>query len=368
MNIKDKSILPVVKVFKKLVQIDSPSGKEGTMCRYLINWAKQNNLYFRVDKIGNLLIKTFKDKPKTEPFLLCAHMDTVEPGCGIKPMIENGIIKSSGNTVLGADNKSTLAAMIVAYEELKEAGIQLSPLEFLFTVKEESGGGVEFFNVDWLSSKKGLICDSSNPLGGIVLRSPYLYNFHVTIEGKAVHASMPDKGVNALESAVQILEKIPVGLLDSGDTTINVGLISGGSGINTVPELVQFSGEVRSYDQDRFESWLNKIERIVNEKNNSKQGLKVKFYKDGYLPGYSFSKSDDYVKFLTDIFDKTRHPVEYYLYSGGSDGNVLNDKGLKVVNVTDATKYTHTVNEQIKVKDLEELKNFIKEVLTYIYK
>lgn len=338
-------------LFLQLVQIDSPSGHEEKISSFLQKWLKKNSFQFKIDKVGN--IYATNNKPG-KPLLLCAHMDTVQPGVGIKPVIMSGVIKSSGNTILGADNKVAIAAILTAIETTKSN----QALELLFTVKEETGGGVEFFPFEWIKAKQGLIFDSAKPLGGIVLRSPYIYNFHVKLFGQAAHASLPQEGINAFTPAINILQQIKVGSLDDGETTINVGLIKGGTGINTIPDNIVISGEVRSYDKKLFKKHLDHIKDVF-EKETKKVGVKLEFTLDGYCSGYAFFKSDTFIKQIEKILVDEGLKCEYYEHSGISDANVLIDHGILTINLTDGVKYPHTTKEEISEQNLMQLTSII---------
>lgn len=340
-----------IKTFLKLVQIDSPSGHEEKMSSFLQNWLKKNNFDFKIDKVGNIYANN--NKPG-EPLLLCAHMDTVQPGEGIKPVIKNGVIKSSGNTILGADNKVAIAAILTAVEMDKSG----KALEFLFTVKEETGGGVEYFLFKWIKAKQGLIFDSAKPLGGIVLRSPYIYNLHAKLFGQAAHASLPQDGVNAFSPAINALQQIKVGSLDNGETTINVGLIKGGTGINTVPDNVVISGEVRSYDKNLFKKHLDNIKKVF-EKEAKKGGVKLNLTLDGYCSGYTHAKNNDLINKIGLIYKDMGLETIYYTYSGISDANVLNEHGIQVINLTDGVKHPHTTKEEVSEQNLTQLTSII---------
>lgn len=342
----------VIDLFTHIVTIDSPSGSESRMRRFLYSWLKSQGFAAKKDRVGNLYAR---NEVAGSPLLLSAHMDTVKPGIGIKPVIAEGIIKSDGTTILGADNKTAVAAIMTAVEG---AG-NTKPLELLFTVKEETGGGVELFPFEWLTAKKGVIFDKADPLGGIVLNSPYILNFHVTITGKATHASTPQDGINAFSPAFRALAETGVGQLDNGKTTVNIGLINGGYGINTVPEELTIAGEVRCYDKKLFDTRLAGI-RAAFESEAKADGAKITFTTDGYCGGYSFAKDDDFICDIADIYKLHGLPVTYYEHSGISDANVLNEKGIKTVNLTDGGKFPHTKEEQIAVADLEKLVKIVR--------
>lgn len=290
--------------FIKLVSIYSPSGEEKEMINYLKEWFSKYKLKPRIDKVGNLYVKI---RGKGEPILFCAHMDTVNPGVGIKPIVKNGYIYSSGNTILGADNKAFIASLLTALALNKSQ----RAIELLFTVKEETGGGIEFFTFNWIKSKKAVTFDSAKPIGGIILRSPYVFNFHVLLIGKATHSSTPAKGKNAIIPALELINNIQVGELDKKETTINIGLISGGVGINIIPEKIQFSGEVRSYNQKLLYKHVNHIETIT-KKIADKYSVKYKLSKDGFCPGYVHRDNDNFVKDIRKIYTNLNLKTKYY--------------------------------------------------------
>lgn len=338
----------VVDIFLKLVTIDSPSGHEQGMVEYVKNWLDKVGLNYQTDLKGNILAKKLGIG---SPILFCVHMDTVEPGKGIKPnLINNKIIKSSGNTILGADNKAAIASLMAAIEET----LSLKSFELLFTVDEENGNGLNKFPFSWIKSKIGFNFDSIKPIGSIILRSPNICLFESEFNGKASHSSTPENGINALTPAIKALNKIKVGKLNNGETTINIGLISGGTGANTIPEKVFIKGEIRSYQKKLFDFHLNKIKIIFKDSN---------FSTSGFAPGYCHKKTSVLVKKIKKVYDLLNIKPLYHSYSAVSDTNILNSKGIEVINLGDGVLNAHTINEQIKVNDLIELKNIIKKIL-----
>ncbi len=334
--------------FIELVRINSPSGNEQGMINYVKNWLDKIGLNYKVDSKGNILAKKPGIGP---PILFCTHMDTVEPGRGIKPiLINNKIIKSSGKTILGADNKAAVASLMVAVEET----MSLKSFELLFTVDEENGSGLNNFSFESIKSKLGFTFDSIKPIGSIILRSPYICIFEAEYAGLASHSSASEKGINALIPAIIALNKIKVGQLDKGETTINIGLISGGTGINIVPDKVMIKGEIRSYQKKLFNLHLNKIKSIFKESN---------FSTSGFAPGYCHKKTSLLIKKVNKIYDSLNIKPECYMYSAVSDANILNSKGIEVINLGDGVENAHTVNEQINLNDLIKLNNIIRKIL-----
>lgn len=345
--------------FLKIVKIDSPSGYEKNMISYIINWLKQKKLPYKLDSSGNILAQ---NNLKSQPILFCVHLDTVEPGRGIKPIIKNGIVKSLGKTILGADNKAAVASLLTAIEEHLKTKQNSRSFELLFTVKEETGGGLDDFPFEWIQSKIAFTFDYPKPLGGIILQSPNIANFYTEIKGKAWHSSEPEKGINALIPIIKSLTKIKIGLLDNGLTTINIGQIHGGSGINTILEKIKIAGEIRSYDKNLFNNHLNKIKKIFSDQSK-RHSTKLKFWVDGFCPGYKHDKNDPEIMKIAKIFSKLSLTPKYYLKSAVSDANILNQKGIKTINLTDGVKNSHTINESVTIKNLVKLTEIIKSFL-----
>lgn len=338
----------VIDIFFKLVTINSPSGQEQEMIKYVKNWLNKINLNYQVDPKGNILAKKPGIGP---PILFCVHLDTVEPGRGIKPIVINKkTIRSLGKTILGADNKVAVASLMVAVEET----LSLKSFELLFTVDEENGNGLNKFPFNWIKSKIGFTFDSIRPIGSVILRSPYYHLFEAEFDGIASHSSIPENGINALIPAIKALNKIKVGSLDKDETTINIGLINGGTGTNTVPEKVFIKGEIRSYQKKLFYHHVNKIKSIFKDAK-----LKI----SGFSPGYSHKKTSILINKINKIYDLLNVKSLYYSYSAVSDANILNSKGIEVVNLGDGVENAHTVNEQIKIDDLIKLKMIIIKIL-----
>lgn len=356
----------VKEYFIELVKIDSPSGGERAIAEYLIGWLEGLGFFVQQDAIGNVFasINVTKDSPAL--LLLCAHMDTVQPGIGIKPILKNGVITSDGETILGADNKAAIAAMMQAVEVFfADPNNSKKPLEVLFTVKEETGGGVDLFNFSLPTAKTVLICDYAKPIGTVALGAPFITNFVFEVIGKASHSSRPELGQNALSGLAYLLKMIEIGRLDKGLTTVNIGEVSCGSGINTTPEKCVIKGEVRSFKVSLFNNKLNELKGLRKETINA-TNLSVDFSTNGYCPGYLYSEDDKPVKFAEKVLYTVlgRVPLLDKTF-GVSDANILAHAGFDTILISDGVVNPHTVHESVTVKDLEVLSRVVLGFLEY---
>src|SRR5271167_222978 len=134
-------------LFLELVQIDSISRRERDVALRLQREIEACGATCKFDRAGERvkgntgnLIGRIPGKIKgAPPILLCAHMDTVVPGEGVKPIVEGDIIRTDGTTVLGGDDKSGCAIICEVLHRLKEAEIPHGPIEAVFTICEEIG-------------------------------------------------------------------------------------------------------------------------------------------------------------------------------------------------------------------------------------
>ena len=353
-NVYDISYMDaVVTQFMDLVRIDSPSNEEAGIADYLENWLNNHGFSVNRDHLNNLLGKR---EGAGESLLFTAHMDTVEPGRGIKPEIQDDRIVSDGSTILGCDNKAPLAAMLTGVEEYLSINGNPRPIELLFTVKEETGDGLNGFDFSAIQSKKGIAIDLGKDVGGIAISSPFVTNFHVTFTGKAAHIRVMEQGNSAVTPLGEFLSEIRTGRADEGETSINIGLVSAGTGTNTVAAQAKIGGDLRSHDKVFFERKLSEIENAA-KRAGEKNGITVHFYTDGYCPGYAFDEENELVQSVKRINEQLGlKPILWKAFSV-SDVNMLHNAGLNVINLGDGVIGHHTTEESISIENLVILKN-----------
>ncbi len=234
----------LIQTFKSLVKIDSPSGDEGKYAEFLDARFEKAGCKVERDLYGNLIAKR---GGSGVPIILSAHLDTVEPGRGIKPQFVNGILKSDGSTILGGDAKAGISIILEALDTLMQNDFDCRPLEIVLTKEEETSlGGAKNLNYSKIKAKEGIVFDGDEKVNQIYISSPTYYNLDATITGIGAHAGVePEKGLSAIKIASQIIHSLPLGRIDP-ETTVNIGLIEGGSARNAVPETVKLYGEIRS--------------------------------------------------------------------------------------------------------------------------
>ncbi len=167
-NLEPKSLF---KFFGEILSIPRPSKHEEKMTEYLINWAKERNLDYESDEIGNVIIRKGATKGKENSPWVClqSHIDMVcEKNSdkdfdfekdAIVPKIEGEWLKADGTT-LGADDGIGVATALAI---LDANDIEHGPIECLFTVDEETGlSGAEALSPNVLKSRILLNLDSED--------------------------------------------------------------------------------------------------------------------------------------------------------------------------------------------------------------
>lgn len=344
----------LTQTFLDLVRIDSPSGHEEKVREYVVEFVKKLGLESVQDKRGNLIVKV---DGVGEPLFLGAHLDTVEPGRNIKPQIISGIIKSDGNTILGADNKVAVAAILEVLKHLIENKIQTRPLDVVFTLAEEEDFGSADLDYKKIKAKKGYIFDSLVSLGSIITASPFYNKLDIKIIGKAAHASLPDQAINALRIFNVALNGIKLGRINN-KTIANIGMINGGHARNTIPGEITISGEVRSFAEKEVEAYskfiVDKFREIVMRFGGK---IDAEIIKEN--PGYEYDKNDEFILKTKKIIKNFGLKPVLVKKWACSDANIFNSKGIKVLNLGDGVCNPHTVKENVSISDIIKLSELI---------
>jgi tripeptide aminopeptidase len=349
----------LVSTFFDLVRIDSPSGGEQEVVDYIVRRLRAFEIEPKVDSILNVIGRF---PGKGEPLLMNAHMDSVEPCRGIQPQIVDGIIKSDGTTILGSDDRAGVAAILEALQVLYEDKIPHHPIEVVFSAQEEPGlNGSRALDMKQLKSKMGVVLDSHGPVGTVVVQAPGHVYVDATIIGKAAHSGVaPEKGIHAIAVAADAIAAIPLGRV-APETTVNIGVIKGGTGRNIVPERCEITGEVRSRRASHLKSYPNLMVREL-KKAAKKRGAKVEVEVHTAYEGYKFTGRDPIVKLVSEAVKRIGRKPELGIVGGGSDANMFNSRGIAAVPISIGADGIHTTDEWIPVAELVKCAELLVEI------
>ncbi len=364
----------LVDYFISLIKIDSESKNEKAVALKIAEDLRNLGAEVTFDNahektggnIGNLY-GYFNGNIDKKPILFCAHMDTVVPGNGIKPQIKDDRIVTDGTTILGADDKSGIAEIIWAIKEINETNEDHAPIEVLFTISEEIGLlGAKLVDLSNIRSEFGYALDS-HEVGHVVTGAPSQNSMKFTIHGKGSHAgAAPEFGVSAIQIASEAISKMKLGRIDE-ETTCNIGIIKGGTATNIIPKEVILEAEARSHDKDKLQKVTDDIKQIlIDTAATYKLGdfqASVESIIQKEYPAFVLQDDDPCILLAKKATENIGLPFKSGISGGGSDANIFNFKDLKMAVVGSGMDAVHTVNEFIKLIDLENGTKWVKEVI-----
>ena len=344
----------LVETFVDLVRINSPSFAEkeiGDCLAQRLGGIGFDVIFQQYDRSFNL-IAIKKGNKRGSPLMLSAHMDTIEPTEGIVFVVEKDRVRSTGDTVLGADDKSALAQILEVATVLQENRISHGDIEIVFTSAEESGlHGARNLDFKGIRSRHALVLDSGGNVGNIIVGAPTHLRYSMTVTGKSAHAGIePERGINAIRVASEIITKVPDGRIYE-DTTANIGIIIGGTATNVVPKEVVIRGELRSHNRKTLDTTKNMIFKTA-QRIATKRHARVDISKDVEYKAYRISKSEPFLKFLKRVFVDSNIEPHLTKTGGGSDANIFHQHGIMAINISNGMQKVHSPEEFILIDDL----------------
>ncbi|MEZ8766924.1 M20/M25/M40 family metallo-hydrolase [Vibrio alginolyticus] len=328
----------LVEHFCQLVRIDSESKNEKQIAETLAE--QLGELGFTVHKLpvpehisNGFNVYARLDGKKDGSILMSCHMDTVTPGIGIEPLIEDGIIRSKDHTILGGDDKSGIAAIMEAVRCIQAENREHKTLELAFTVYEEGGlFGSQYFDMSHVTSTEAIVLDTGGPIGTIVTAAPGQQKIMAKIKGRPAHAGLaPEEGISAIMVAADAINQMKLLRIDE-ETTANIGMVNGGQATNIVMPELKIVAEVEIESSRAYDAF------VIEENHPHVNAIKTAFSELGI-----------------DAFTKGT--------GGGSDANNFNKKGLTTVNLSTGMAKVHTTEEFIAVSDMVKITEFVKHFL-----
>lgn len=360
----------LVSRFLKLVKISSVSKHEKAVAIEVKSQLKKlgissffDNAGHHIDgNCGNLYAKIKGNIKGSPSLLLNAHIDTIILNGKIRPVIRKGIIYSDGSTILGADCKTGVAAILEAVAAVKEKKMPHGDLLLCFTVAEEVGLlGAKNADSRYLKADMGVAVDGGS-VEKLINRAPSQIRFEAKIHGKAAHAGVhPEHGINAIKVASEAISKIKMGRLDK-ETTSNIGIIEGGHATNIVPDLVTVKGEVRSHSRRKLKRHMHIITKVFSRtcrKRKAFMRLKV----EPVYQSFRIDESSRIMKIALKAAKNAGIRARTSMTGGGSDANIFNEQGIPSIILGVGNHNVHTSKEYVAIGDLVKGTEVILEII-----
>ena len=362
----------ILETFLELVRIDSETYHESAMADFVMEAARGSGFESYMDnagkaiggEAGNVYIKMPENGVAAPPIIFCSHMDTVSPGKGVEPVVKAGRVLSAGETILGADCKAGVAAILEIIRLSAEGRLRHGPIEIILTVAEETQlQGVRNLEWDRIDARHAFVLDGAGGVGEVINASPTQDNLEFVFKGKAAHSGVePEKGTNAIYGASWAISLMRLGRIDS-ETTANIGVIEGGRAVNIVPDRVVVKGEVRSLDAGKLEEQRKSMMRAALEAETA-VGVGVEVKVERAYDGYLIDPRDPLILLADEAGKAMGMKIEIVGSGGGSDANFMNGYGIKAIVLGIGARQPHTTYEYIDVQELQKLVRFCSEIAT----
>jgi tripeptide aminopeptidase len=351
-----------VDLFLELAAVPSPPGEERGVADVVLRYLRGLGLEPDEDDCGprigstagNVYVRVEPTAGGT-PIFLCGHMDTVPPDGKLEPVVDDGVVRNAGGTILGADNKAAVTAMLEGLRRVLAENLPHAGIELVFTPKEEVGlVGANAFDHNRLRARLGYVYDQEGAVGEVVLGAPWSRALEVRFHGRSAHAGMaPEEGRSAIQAAAKAIADLRLGRVDEL-TTANVGTITGGTAGNVIPEWCTFLAEARSHDEAKLgelvQEMLDSFSFAATETDCEVETTLRKSY-----DGYRLKREEPAVALAAEAFARSGFEPRFGLSGGGADANVFNERGRRCVNLSHGVFGFHTPDERVAVADLEAM-------------
>jgi tripeptide aminopeptidase len=386
----------VLERFKRYVRIDTQSRRDrerspstpgqlelGRLLAAELQAAGLNDA--SLDENG-YVIATLEGVPDAPVIGLIAHLDTTPdaPAAGVEPLVHerydggvielpkdgtrldpetmpeltakhgHDIVTASGDTLLGADDKSGVAeimaavAHLVAHPELPRPTLKIG-----FTPDEEIGEGATLFDIGRFGALCAYTLDGSER-GELQDETFSAYEAIVTVEGVDVHPGQATgKLVNALRLAARIVAALPADTLTPETTVEREGFIHPYE-LTGTPARAQLRAIVRDFDEELLERHVRLLERtaygIVDREPRARLSVDIRRqYRNmrAYLDRVPNVVRAADVAIRAEGIEPIRRPIR-----GGTDGSRLSEMGLPTPNIFTGGQEHHSVREWASVQDM----------------
>jgi tripeptide aminopeptidase len=354
--------------FVRLCEIASPTGEEREVADAVLEELRELGVDVSEDAsatpaqagAGNLIARVPGGGEEWVSFF--AHLDTVPHEGPVEVSESNGVYRSKGETILGADNKAAVTVLMeLAARHVREPA--KPGLELVFTVAEEYGlRGAKELDVSSLRAPFGYVLDHATPIGEVIVAAPTFKRIEATFTGQEAHAGInPEDGHSAIAAAAAAVNGMKLGRLDE-ETTANVGIIEGGTASNVVPGHCRVLGEARSVDGERAAAVIGEMVDACTWAAGEHH-CDVDAQVSEMFRGYRVDRKSRAVELASEALRARGHKPALVATGGGSDANALVASGYDAVLLANGTEANHTPEELVKASAITEMLGVCEEIV-----
>jgi tripeptide aminopeptidase len=384
--------------FMRYVQVDTQSDpqsnaqptteKQKDLSRILLSELQQTGIAAELDEYGYVYATIPSNSDKNVPVIcFCSHVDTAPDcsGTNVKPLLHknyNGedivlpddesqvlrmtdapylkehlgsnIITAGGNTLLGADDKAGVAAIMEAATYLTtHPEIRHGEIKIVFTPDEEVGKGTAKIDMEKLGARFGYTMDGGE--AGSLEDETFSADFaSIVINGVISHPGYAkDKLINAIKIAGEILDTLPKTEWAPEVTEKKEGFVHPVR-IEGIAEKATIEFIVRDFDNDKLKQHGERLKQLAEDVVKKYPGTTMEFrIQEQYrnMKGV-LDKHPEVVAYAAEAIKRAGLEVKTESIRGGTDGSRLSYMGLPCPNIFTGMQGIHSKLEWIGVKDL----------------
>lgn len=332
-------------------------------------------------------IPSNSDKENIPAICFCAHVDTTSDcsGTNVKPIlhryydgndivlpddttqvlkmsdspylknhINSGIITTSGTTLLGADDKSGVAAIMeAALFFVQNPAVKHGDIKILFTPDEEVGQGTAKVDMQKLGAQFGYTLDGGEA-GSLEDETFSADGAVITINGVITHPGYAkDKLVNALKVAGAILDVLPKNEWSPETTEKREGFVHPTS-VNGIAEKATIQFIVRDFTTEGLQKHHDRLKKIAEETVAKFPGAVMEYVAQEQYRNMKemLDKHPQVVAYAEEAIQRAGLAVKKESIRGGTDGSRFSYIGMPCPNIFTGMQNIHSELEWIGTKDM----------------
>ena len=385
--------------FMRYVQIDTQSDpqsgthpsteKQKDLGKILVKELKEMGIpNAEMDEFGYVYATILSNTEKKVPVIcFCSHVDTA-PDCSgfnVKPILHknyNGeeivlpddptqilspvvypylknhigsdLITASGKTLLGADDKSGVAAIMQAAAYfMSHPGIKHGEIKILFTPDEEIGEGTAKLDMQKLGAQFGYTLDGGEA-GSLEDETFSADAMTIVINGVIAHPGYAkNKLVNALKIGGEILHALPTNEWAPEATEKKEGFVHPVR-FEGIAERATLEFIIRDFDDEKLRQHGERLKKIADEVVNHYKGASLEFTITEQYRNMKkvLNKNPEVIEYAAEAINRAGLNVITESIRGGTDGSRLSYMGLPCPNIFSGMQCIHSKLEWIGVNDM----------------
>ncbi|MDK2867449.1 MAG: tripeptide aminopeptidase [Clostridiales bacterium] len=318
---------------------------------------------------GNIIAR-LKGDPGIPAVLFSAHMDRVANNGCVQPVVdaENGIIVSSGDTILAADDVAGICAILEGLRKVTASSILHGDIEIVITVCEEVGVlGSRYLDFNRFKAKMAYVFDAPGRFGRIINQGPTKCKIKIGVKGRSAHAgNEPEKGINAIKVAAIALSQIREGRI-SPCTTSNFGIFQAGTSTNVVCDYAEIIGEARSTKANELEQYLIEMGNCFQTIAKQYQ-TEVTVQTEILYDTFRIEEAAPISQIASNAMRQLGVEPVFATSGGGMDGNRFNKQGIPSIGIATGYFGNHTKDEHVYIDDMQKAGEFVAELVKAVSK